>query len=117
MEILKDPLYNSIFSGIVIYILITISNKGDPVLGAILSSLPIGLIGLMAVKKKENIQKFYIRSELFTNVTIIVMWITINILINYTDDTNRTILIGFLVWITMSFIFYYFASKYFKKIN
>ena len=30
MEILKDPLYNSIFSGIVIYILITISNKGDP---------------------------------------------------------------------------------------
>lgn len=117
MEILKDPLYNSIFSGIVIYILITISNKGDPVLGAILSSLPIGLLGLMAIKKRENIQKFYIRSELFTNVTIIVMWITINILINYTDDTNRTILIGFLVWITMSFIFYYFASKYFKKIN
>jgi len=117
MEILKDPLYNSIFSGIVIYILITISNKGDPVLGAILSSLPIGLFGLMAIKKKENIQKFYIRSELFTNVTIIVMWITINILINYTDDTNRTIFIGFGVWVTMSLIFYYFASKYFKKIN
>ena len=116
MEILKDPLYNSIFSGIVIYILITISNKGDPVLGAILSSLPIGLFGLMAIKK-GNIREFYIRSELFTNVTIIVMWITINILINYTDDTDKTILIGFLVWITMSFIFYYFASKYFKKIN
>ena len=117
MEILKDPLYNSIFSGIIIYILINISNKGDPVLGAILSSLPIGLFGLMAIKKKENIQKFYIRSELFTNFTIILMWITINILINYTDDTNKTILIGFSVWIIMSFIFYYFASKYFKKIN
>lgn len=116
MEILKDPLYNSIFSGIVIYILITISNKGDPVLGAILSSLPIGLFGLMAIKK-GNIQKFYIRSELFTNVTIIVMWITINILINYTDDTNRTILIGFGVWVTISLIFYYFANKYLKKIN
>mgnify|MGYP001211642834 CR=1 FL=1 len=117
MEILKDPLYNSIFSGIIIYILIKISNRGDPVLWAILSSLPIGLFGLMAIKKRENIQKFYIRSELFTNLTIIVMWITINILISYTDDTNRTILIGFLVWITMSIIFYYFASNYLKKIN
>ena len=117
MEILKDPLYNSIFAGIIIYILIKISNRGDPVLGAILSSLPIGLFGLMAIKKRENIQKFYIRSELFTNLTIIVMWITINILISYTDDTNRTILIGFLVWITMSIIFYYFASNYLKKIN
>lgn len=45
------------------------------------------------------------------------MWITINILINYTDDTNKTILIGFSIWIIMSFIFYYFASKYLKKIN
>ena len=81
MEFLKDPLYNAIFSGILIYILIQISNRGDPVLGAILSSLPIGLFGLMAIKKRENIQNFYIRSEIFTNLTIIIMWLTINYLI------------------------------------
>ena len=51
MEFLKDPLYNATFSGILIYILIKISNKGDPVLGAILSSLPIGLFGLIAIGK------------------------------------------------------------------
>jgi len=33
---LQKPLYNSIFSGILIYILITLSNKGNLVLGAIL---------------------------------------------------------------------------------
>ena len=32
MEFLKDPLYNATFSGILIYILIKISNKGDPVI-------------------------------------------------------------------------------------
>ena len=117
MEILKNPLYNAIFSGIIIYILIKISNKGDPVLGAILSSLPIGLFGLMAIKEKENIQKFYIRSELFTNLTIIIMWITINILISYSNKTNQTIIIGFITWFGLSCIFYYFATKYLKKIN
>ena len=117
MEILKNPFYNALFSGIVIYFLIKISNRGDPVLGAILSSLPIGLFGLMAIKKKENIQKFYIRSELFTNLTIIIMWITINILISYSDNTNQTILIGFMTWLILSCIFYYFANKYSKKIT
>ena len=81
MEFLKNPLYNAIFSGFIIYILIQISNRGDPVLGAILSSLPIGLFGLLAIKKEKNIQNFYIRSEIFTNLTIIIMWFVINYLI------------------------------------
>ena len=58
MEFLKDPLYNAIFSGSLIYLLIKISNRGDPVLGAILSSLPIGLFGLIAIKKKRTYKIF-----------------------------------------------------------
>ena len=53
IKLLENPLYNAIFSGILIYILIIISNKGNPILGAILSSLPIGLFGLIAIKKKR----------------------------------------------------------------
>lgn len=117
MEFLKNPLYNAIFSGVIIYFLIKISNRGDPVLGAILSSLPIGLFGLYAIKEKQNIQKFYIRSELFTNLTIIIMWIIINILISYSDNKKRTIIIGFITWAILSVIFYYFATKYLQKIN
>ena len=37
IKLLENPLYNAIFSGILIYILIIISNKGNPILGAILS--------------------------------------------------------------------------------
>ena len=115
MEFLKDPLYNATFSGILIYILIKISNKGDPVLGAILSSLPICLFGLIAIQKKENIQNFYIRSELFTNLIIIIMWIVINYLINKTNDTNKVIMIGFFTWLILSIIFYTISSKYLPK--
>ena len=56
IDILKNPLYNAIFTGIVIYILISISNKGDPILGAILSSLPVGVLSLLAIVKKDNIE-------------------------------------------------------------
>lgn len=112
MDFLKNPLYNAGFSGILIYILIIVSNKGDPILGAILSSLPIGLLGLMAIKKKNNIQKFYIRSEIFTNLTIIIMWISINILVNYTDDTMLIVTIAFFIWLILSGIFYIISKKY-----
>ena len=111
MDFLKEPLYNAIFSGFIIYILITISNRGNPVLGAILSSLPIGLMGLLAIQKKENIQKFYIRSELFTNITIIIMWIVINFLIHAFEDTNTIVFIGFIVWLLLSIIYYVISSK------
>lgn len=49
INILQNPLYNSIFTGVLIYILINISNNGDPILGAILSSLPIGVLSLLAI--------------------------------------------------------------------
>lgn len=114
IDILKNPLYNSIFTGIIIYILISISNKGDPILGAILSSLPVGVLSLLAIIKKDNIQEFYIRSEIITNTIIIVMWISINILIYYIKDTNTVAIIGIGIWVILSIIFY-FTSKYFLQ--
>ena len=114
IDILKNPLYNAIFTGIVIYILISISNKGDPILGAILSSLPVGVLSLLAIVKKDNIQEFYIRSEIITNTIIIVMWISINILLYYIKDTNTVTIICIGIWVILSIIFY-FTSKYFLQ--
>ena len=112
MDLLKNPLYNSIISGIIIYFLITISNKGNPVLGAILSSLPIGVISLLAIKKQNNIQDFYIKSEVVTNLIIIIMWITINYLILKTKkDINNIALIGILIWVSLSILFYHIATE------
>lgn len=116
IDILKNPLYNSIFTGIIIYILISISNKGDPILGAILSSLPVGVLSLLAIVKKDNIQEFYIRSEIITNTIIIVMWISINILLYYIKDTNTVAIIGIGIWIILSIIFYFTSKHFLQKI-
>ena len=112
IDILKNPLYNAIFTGILIYILINISNKGDPILGAILSSLPVGVLSLLAIVKRDNVQEFYIRSEMITNTIIIIMWIAINILIYYIKDTNRVAIYGIIIWAVLSIIFYFIAKKF-----
>ena len=112
MEFLKNPLYNAIFSGILIYILINVSNKGDPVLGAILSSLPIGVFGLIAINREKNIQKFYIRSEIFTNLIIIIMWIIINYLVYKNKNMKYITTVGLLIWFILSFIFYNISNRF-----
>ena len=115
IDILKNPLYNAIFTGILIYILINISNKGDPILGAILSSLPVGVLSLLAIVKKDNVQDFYIRSEIITNTIIIIMWVAINILIYYIKDTNKVAILGILIWAILSVIFYFVAKIFLPK--
>ena len=110
--VLQNPLYNATISGIIIYILIIISNRGDPILGAILSSLPIGVFSLLAIQKRNNIQNYYIKSEIITNLIIIIMWIVINLLIIKIEDTNTVAILGLLTWIILSSIFYYIASSY-----
>ena len=112
LDFLKNPLYNAIISGIIIYILIKVSNKGDPVLGAILSSLPIGVISLLAINKQNKIQNFYIRSEIITNIIIIIMWIAINIMILYMTNIKHVSIIAILLWIGLSVIFYYTAYNF-----
>ena len=112
MKFLKNPLYNSVISGIIIYMLIIISNRGNPVLGAILSSLPIGLFSLLAIKKENNIQNFYIKSEVITNLIIIIMWVSVNFMILKIKDTNKVSLIAFCIWVILSIIFYFVATKY-----
>lgn len=112
IQILKEPLFNAIFSGLLIYLLITISNKGNPILGAIMSSLPIGIFGLIAIVQKNHIQNFYIRSEIFTNLIIIIMWISVNILLNYTKNIYFLCIIGLMIWVILSLLFYHIAKKY-----
>ena len=92
--VLQNPLYNATISGIIIYILIIISNRGDPILGAILSSLPIGVFSLLAIQKRNNIQNYYIKSEIITN--LIIRMRTSEILILIQNKLERMIKAKFL---------------------
>ena len=57
------------------YFVIIISNKGNPTFGALLSSFPIGILGLLAINKKN--QETFITSAVFVNLIIFIMWIIV----------------------------------------
>lgn len=42
------------------------------------------------------------------------MWIVINIMINYTDNTMLIVFIAFLTWLILSTLFYFISNKYLK---
>ena len=100
---------------LLIWIGLTLYGTGWCGLYTLIQLLVADLFGLIAIQKKENIQNFYVRSELFTNLIIIIMWIVINYLINKTNDTNKVIMIGFFTWLILSIIFYTISSKYLPK--
>ena len=49
LKLLNNPIFNAFFGGILMYFVIIILNKGNPTLGALLSSFPIGILGLLAI--------------------------------------------------------------------
>ena len=49
-KLMQLPSVNAIIGGLLIYLLIYLSNLGSPTLGAVISSMPVGLLGLMAIE-------------------------------------------------------------------
>jgi hypothetical protein len=45
------------------------------------------------------------------------MWISINYMINHLENINTICLIGFFIWVGLSILFYYIASKLLKNKN
>ena len=108
ITILNKPIINAVMVGIIMYIIITLSNMGDPVLGSILSTFPIGLLGLLAIHnaKRRNI---YISNTAFTNIIIVVMWIFLYI-ISKKKFKRVHILHAFLIWVVLC-VGYYILKK------
>ena len=74
ITLLNKPSVNAIITGVIMYILIRLSNMGEPVLGSILSSVPIGLLGLLAING-DTTRHTYISTAVVVNSIIVVMWI------------------------------------------
>lgn len=110
IKLLQTPSVNAIIGGLMIYILIYLSNKGSPMLGAVMSSMPIGLLGLIAIEDYDT-KKKYVSSALYVNIIIVIMWIINNHTVNKDLDISIVILLGFLSWLILSGI-YYVSVKY-----
>ena len=73
ITLLNKPSVNAIITGVIMYILIRLSNMGEPVLGSILSSVPIGLLGLLAINA-DAVRHTYISTAVVVNSIIVIMW-------------------------------------------
>lgn len=110
LKLLNEPLFNAVFGGILMYFVITISNMGDPAFGALLSSFPIGILGLLAITKDK--QEVFIKSAVFVNLIIFIMWAVIwFVYTNKNKNLYVVSIIGFLTWLILG-VAYYFSTKY-----
>ena len=111
IKLLNNPAINAIFVGIIMYILIVISNAGNPILGSILSSFPVGLLGLLAINK-DNIKSKYIKNAVIVNIVIIIMWNCMYILSTNYGNKKIHLIYGFLIWIIVSILYYFYMKHY-----
>ena len=111
IKLLNNPILNAIFVGIIIYLLIVISNAGNPVLGSILSSFPVGLLGLLAINK-DDIKSKYIKNAVFVNIVIVIMWICMYALSTKYGNKKIHLLYGFLIWVILSVLYYFYMRHY-----
>ncbi len=113
-KLMQLPSVNAIIGGLLIYLLIYLSNLGSPMLGAVISSMPVGLLGLMAIEDNYT-KKRYTSAAVYVNIIIVIMWLINNYNAHRINDTNTIILIGFLTWLVLSIIYYFVARHTQKK--
>jgi len=110
VKLLNNPIFNAFFGGILMYFVIIISNKGNPTLGALLSSFPIGILGLLAINKKN--QENFITSAVFVNLIIFKMWIIVMVTYKYfSKNLYLLCIIGFSSWAILCSLYYYIYKK------
>ena len=109
VELLQKPAVNAIIGGLIIYLMIYLSNLGNPILGAILSGMPVGLLGLIALENND-IKKKYSTSAIYINIIIVIMWIINNYNATHIENTSYIVAIGFAAWVILSIIYYKFSK-------
>ena len=108
-KFLNDPVINSISVGLMVYCVIILSNTGNPILGSILSTLPIGLIGLISINNSV-IRKKFISNTAFINIIIVLMWIFIYKL-SEKEFKNVYILYAFIMWAVLCSGYFFVSEK------
>ena len=105
-DLFNKPSVNAIVTGIIMYILITLSNMGEPILGSILASVPIGLLGLLAINN-DTIRQTYISSAVVVNIIIVILWWFLYTIAKKKFEKIH-ILHAFIIWAVLCTLYYIF---------
>lgn len=106
MNFLKDPLFNSILTGIIVYSASILANSGFSLLGSILTTFPIGIMAMLSTQGPNLLDNF-IQNILFANSIIVLMWF----IIYYNSNPDSLATIGLTSWPVLSFIYFLYISQ------
>ena len=112
-KVINSPLFNSIFTGSIMYIILNISDN-YPILSAILGSMPTGLLVLyIMINKSKNINDIqtWVISMIYSNIIICIMWGVLSYML-YSSNIVKTsyVLYGFLIWLFLSIALFLWRS-------
>lgn len=110
MEIFNNPEFNAVLTGLMVYFTSVLTNNGYPLLGAILTTFPVGIMAMLTVKNLDMRNKF-LENVLTGNIIVVLTWLNIYY---YSKNTSNDFIAitGIGTWIILSFI--YFTYLYFK---
>lgn len=107
MSLFDNPVFNSILTALIVYGTSLLTNGGYPLLGAILTTFPVGIMAMLSVKN-SSLRNKLLNNILTGNVIIVFTWLAIYY---YSKDnklvSNDTLaIVGLLTWVIFSFIYF-----------
>jgi len=107
MSLFDNSEFNAVLTGFIVYATSLLTNNGYPLLGAILTTFPIGIMAMLSVKN-SSLRNKLLNNILTGNVIIVFTWLAIYYYSKYnTLVSNDTLgMIGLLIWVTLSFIYF-----------
>jgi len=107
MSLFDNSEFNAVLTGFIVYATSLLTNNGYPLLGAILTTFPIGIMAMLSVKN-SSLRNKLLNNILTGNVIIVFTWLAIYYYSKYnTLVSNETLAIGGLfIWIALSFIYF-----------
>ena len=102
VALFNNPYFNSILTAIVVFFTADVTNSGNPLLGVILSTFPVGIMSLLTIDNSKTRNDF-LSHIVMGNVIISIMWMIISYFRHFDNDILA--IIGFSSWLVMGVLY------------
>jgi len=104
MSVFNNPVFNSILTGLIVYGTSVLTNNGYPLIGAILTTFPVGIMSMLTIQTTTSLDNF-LRDILVGNVIIVLTWVAIYYFSKH-NNVDSLALIGLTAWVIFSVIYF-----------
>lgn len=103
MSLFNDPIFNSLLTALIVYLTYFLTTMGFPLLGAILSTFPIGIMALLTIEN-SNLVNNLIQNLMVGNIIIVITWLVI-FLNSKNNNVNNMAIIGLSTWLLLNLLY------------